>query len=228
MSSPGFQVPDSSPEVVLFDAGGTLVLIDPDRFNAFIARWDLPEVSGDRLIRAHFQAMSDYASRLRAGEPLQFRWWVERYFELIGIALTVEMVRAFGGGRGMWNHPIPGARETVEAVRAKALRVGVVSNSDGSVAEALDIAGFGGLFEVVIDSTNVGISKPDPAIFKAALDALGVPADQTWYVGDSHHHDIDGAHAAGLAAAVLIDPLGLAPEGQLSVRSITELSELLA
>ena len=219
---------DARPELVLFDVGGTLVLIDPERFNAFTAGWDLAAVPPDQLVDAHFQAMSDYSYRLADGERLGFRWWVEHFFALAGLALPSGLVDAFRGGRGMWNRPIPGARETVLDLRERGYRVAVVSNSDGTVDEALDIAGFGNLFELVIDSTDVGVSKPDPAIFDRALDELGVSPGSTWHVGDSHYHDVGGARAAGLAAAVLIDPLGLGPLGQLSVRSIVELSELLA
>ncbi len=228
MSGSRFQASGSRPELVLFDAGGTLVLIDPVRFNAFLAEWDLPAVQPDPLTDAHFRAMAEFAYRLEAGEQLGFRWWIDRFFELVGVSLTESMAEAFGGGANMWNRAIPGARETVLDLQARGYRVAVVSNSDGTVAEALRIAGFGSLFELVIDSTDVGISKPDPAIFRIALDALDIAANQTWYVGDSHYHDVGGARAAGLAAAVLIDPLDLGPDGQLSVGSISELLDLLA
>lgn len=221
-SIPGFR-----PELVLFDAGGTLVLIHPDRFNRFLADWDRPAVQPDRLVEAHFRAMSDYAGRLRGGAASEFRWWVNRFFELAGVSLTNEMADAFGGGTNMWHHPIPGAQETVRSLIAGGYRVAVVSNSDGTVAEALERAGFGGLFELVIDSTAVGISKPDPGIFDLALGELAVSPDRAWYVGDSYYHDVGGARAAGLAAAVLIDPLELAPPGQLSVQNIAELTGLL-
>jgi putative hydrolase of the HAD superfamily len=227
VSSSGFQVPGSKPEVVLFDAGGTLVLIDPDRFNALLTAFDLPVVAADRLAEAHFQAMSDYAYRLEAGEKLEFRWWVEHFFGLLDRPLSADMARVFSGGKGMWNYPITGARETVLDLQAGGYRVAVVSNSDGTVAEALNIAGFGGMFELVIDSTNVGVSKPDPAIFAVALERLGVAPDRAWYIGDSHYHDMGGARAAGLAAGVLIDPLALGPDGQLSVKSIGHLPDRL-
>ncbi|MDR9450661.1 MAG: HAD family hydrolase [Acidimicrobiia bacterium] len=227
MTGSGPQVPGSRPELVLFDAGGTLVLINPDPFNGFLAGWDLPAVPATALMEAHFQAMSDFAYRLEAGERLEFRWWVERLFDLVGVSLTADMAEAFGGGKNMWNQPIPGARQTVVDLQARGYRVAVVSNSDGTVAEELGRAGFGGLFEAVIDSTDVAVSKPDPGIFEIALRALEVPAAGTWYVGDSHFHDMGGARAAGLAASVLIDPLGLGPPGQVSVRSIGEVSALL-
>jgi putative hydrolase of the HAD superfamily len=56
----------------------------------------------------------------------------------------------------------------------------------------------------------VGVAKPDPAIFRLALDRLGVPASAAVMVGDVPSIDIDGARAAGVRA-VLIDPLDLHP-----------------
>lgn len=217
----------TEPELVLFDAGGTLVLIDADRFNALLAAWGVPSVGADHLTEAHFRAMSEYADRLDAGERLEFDWWVDRFLELAGVPRTAAITEAFRGGKNMWNRPIPGAREAVLELKAAGFRAAVVSNSDGTVADALDTAGFGGLFEIVIDSTDVGISKPDPGIFDLALRDLGVSPARAWYVGDSHYHDVGGARAAGLAAAVLIDPLALAPPGHLVVGSIGELPGLL-
>jgi len=215
------------PDAILFDAGGTLVLISPDRFNEFLGGFGLPPVDAERLAGAHYQAMGDYADRLAAGGSRLFSWWVERFFGLAGVAASEEMVNRFEGGRGMWNYLIPGARETVETLAERGYRVGVVSNSDGTVADNLELAGFGGLFEVVVDSGTVGVSKPDPAIFTVALEALDLTAGQAWYVGDSHYHDVGGARAAGLSEVVLIDPLGLGPAGQVAVRSITEVLGLL-
>lgn len=228
MHSNGRDLSVPRPELILFDAGGTLVLIDPDQFNAFISRWDLPAVADDGMFTAHFQAMSDFSHHLQDGGAVDFHWWVEHFFGLVGLPLRSGMVQAFGGGPGMWNRAIPGARQTVVELRERGYRVAVVSNSDGTVAEALDAAGFGGLFELVTDSTNVGISKPDPRIFRMALDALEVAAGDAWYVGDSPYHDIGGARSAGLAGTVLIDPLALGPPDQRSVRSIAELPDLFA
>jgi putative hydrolase of the HAD superfamily len=215
------------PELILLDAGGTLVLIDPDQFGEFLARWDLAAVATDRLFAAHFQAVADYSRRLMSGETIGFHWWTHRFFEFAGLPLRPNMLQAFEGGPGMWTHPIQGAHQAVIDLRARGYRVAVVSNSDGTVAESLDTAGFGGLFELVIDSATVGISKPDPDIFRMALDTLEVTAGDAWYVGDSPYHDIGGAQAAGLGGAVLVDPLALGPSEQLSVESIAELPCLL-
>jgi putative hydrolase of the HAD superfamily len=79
---------------------------------------------------------------------------------------------------------------------------------------------------VILDSAVVGVAKPDPAIFRLALDALGVPADGTViHVGDSLRYDVAGALAAGLQP-VHMDPYGFcpAPDSHPHVRSLAELA----
>ena len=81
---------------------------------------------------------------------------------------------------------------------------------------------------MVVDSTVVGVAKPDPAIFGIALDALGVPASASGtvlHVGDSLRYDVAGALAAGLQP-VHLDPHGLCPTpaGHRHVRDLAELA----
>jgi putative hydrolase of the HAD superfamily len=80
------------------------------------------------------------------------------------------------------------------------------------------------LFEFVIDSHEVGVAKPDPQIFRAALDRMGLDPSQAWYVGDSVFHDVLGAQAASMARAVLVDPYQLGPGDLPSVGSVAELA----
>jgi putative hydrolase of the HAD superfamily len=79
------------------------------------------------------------------------------------------------------------------------------------------------LFEFVIDSHEVGVSKPDPGIFLAALERMGLEPGDAWYIGDSVFHDVNGARAAGLARAILVDPYELGPRDVIRVGSVTEL-----
>jgi HAD superfamily hydrolase (TIGR01549 family) len=96
--------------------------------------------------------------------------------------------------------------ESLARLRASGLRLGVVSNSDGRVDQALRAAGLRHYFDVVIDSSLVGVEKPDPRIFQAALDALAVTPEETLYVGDLYEVDVLGAQAAGLQAVLLGHP----------------------
>jgi putative hydrolase of the HAD superfamily len=79
---------------------------------------------------------------------------------------------------------------------------------------------------VIVDSAVAGVAKPDPAIFRIALDALGVPASgAVLYVGDSLRYDVAGALAAGLQP-VHFDPYGYCPvpDGHRHVSSLAGLA----
>ncbi len=126
-------------------------------------------------------------------------------------------------GYGLWNHPLDGVAEAIGDLRREGIRVAVVSNSDGSVGSSLERAGLADMFEFVIDSHQVGISKPDPEIFRVALDRMGVDPSDAWFVGDSVFHDVNGATAASMARAVLVDPYDLGPEEVDRVGSVADL-----
>jgi putative hydrolase of the HAD superfamily len=82
-------------------------------------------------------------------------------------------------------------------------------------------------FDVIVISGEVGVAKPDAAIFGFALDQLAVPGDEAWFVGDSLHTDVAGAEAAGLTAVWLnrhgSKPKAGHPEPDLEIESMTEL-----
>ena len=104
----------------------------------------------------------------------------------------------------LWCRTMPGTGEALDRLRAAGLRLGVVSNSDGRVEEALRAAGISDHFDVILDSALVGVEKPDPAIFRAALSALGVAPEEALYVGDLFDVDVVGARAAGMEAVLLV------------------------
>ncbi|MGH8935186.1 MAG: HAD family hydrolase [Acidimicrobiia bacterium] len=211
------------PKAILFDAGGTMVHIDPELLGDL-----LEPVAGTRpppeLVRESFhRCVAEFSPGLARDWELG---WPRRYLELCGIEGQAA-VDAFLSVRGLFVAPIPGARDALEVLREAGIRAAAVSNSDGGARYSLERAGLLDLFEFVVDSHEVGVEKPDPAIFRIALDRLGLPAERVWHVGDSYFHDIGGARAAGLAEAVLVDPLGLAPEDQLRVGSVAELPPLI-
>ena len=85
---------------------------------------------------------------------------------------------------------------------------------------------------MVIDSAVVGVSKPDPAIFALALDALGLPdvaRSTVVHVGDSLRYDVAGALAAGIRP-IHLDPHGYcpAPDGHEHIRRLDEIVVLAA
>lgn len=107
----------------------------------------------------------------------------------------------------LWSKVPEGLRESVLALRKTGVKVVIVSNSEGSLEKLFDRLGILDAFDFVLDSAIVGIEKPDPGIFRIALDRTGIPADRALHVGDVYAMDVVGARAAGVHPA-LIDPAG--------------------
>ncbi len=119
----------------------------------------------------------------------------------------------------------PDAAPTLAALRAAGIRTVVVSNWDWSLHERLAETGLDALVDGALASAVVGSAKPDPGIFRAALEHVGVRPLQAWHVGDTPAADIDGARAAGLRP-ILIARDGGVLESVTVVRTLTELIPL--
>ena len=78
-------------------------------------------------------------------------------------------------------------------------RLGIVSNFYGNLSTVCDNADVRRYVGVIVDSAQVGFLKPDPRIFLAAVETLGVKPGRTVMVGDSLARDMAGARAAGMA-----------------------------
>ena len=97
--------------------------------------------------------------------------------------------------------PYADTRATLEAVRRRGLKVGVVSNVPADLRPVFAKHALDGLVDSYTHSFEVGAEKPDPAIFLAAAKSLGVKPGETLMVGD---HEVDrGAERAGMRAFVL-------------------------
>jgi HAD superfamily hydrolase (TIGR01549 family) len=117
-----------------------------------------------------------------------------------------------------------GAAELLGAVRARA-RVGIVSNNlFEEQRDKLEFCGLTRFIDALVVSEETRISKPDPGIFRVALERLGVEAGDAVMVGDSWANDIAGARAAGIRA-IWFNPLGTPrPERADDVREVAALT----
>lgn len=97
--------------------------------------------------------------------------------------------------------------ERARALRSDGYRVGLLTNNvrEGSASWRAKIP-VDELFEVVIDSCEVGMRKPNPAIYALALDQLGVTDPATAVFLDDAPGNVDGARRAGLHAILVDDP----------------------
>lgn len=122
-------------------------------------------------------------------------------------------------------------QDSVEVLRALRQRytLGVISNFYGNVATLCQECGLAALCDVVIDSAQVGVSKPERRIFTLALEQLGSAPHRAAYVGDSFERDVLGAKAAGLHTIWLrgLEPRPC-PDPSMVDATITTLEELPA
>jgi putative hydrolase of the HAD superfamily len=234
---------------ILLDAGGVLVFPEPANLLPPLRQAGLdPDLAA--LERAHYHAMA--AQDEQPTPPVPATWWrdyLTAYLAACGVAaarcepLATEIAqhpRRYG-----WAHAGLGVKDGLRALAGLGLPMGVVSNSNGTVEDDLRRVGVcyapdgdgrppAGLetgieMGVILDSAVVGVAKPDPGIFRIALDALNVPAGgAVLHVGDSLRYDVAGALAAGLQP-VHMDPYRLcsAPAGHPHVSSLAELAQAL-
>ncbi len=112
---------------------------------------------------------------------------------------------------------VAGAAALVAAVRDRA-RVGIVSNNLlEEQQEKLRTCALDRFVDALVVSEDVGVSKPDPLIFRVALERLDCGPGEAVMVGDSWNADVAGARAAGIRA-VWFNPGGVrAPDDSASI-----------
>jgi putative hydrolase of the HAD superfamily len=201
---------------IFFDAGNTLIRMNVTAIAAALAVHGVA-ATADAVQRAEWRARVRLDASLRPDASTEHPDTGHRYLVYLldelgvrddgTIAALAAGRRAYDPPRGLWTALEPGAPEALALARASGLRVAVISNSNGTVAAILAALGLAQDLDFVIDSSEVGVEKPDPRIFAIALDRAGVRADEAAYVGDLYSVDVLGARAAGLAG-ILIDPRG--------------------
>jgi len=114
---------------------------------------------------------------------------------------------ARGMGYGLFEDALPALR----AAKAEGLLTGVISNIPPEKLSVLKTLGISDLTDVTVIPRDAGADKPDPAIFRVAVEKAGVAAAEAVHVGDQYYIDVVGALGAGLKA-ILLDRLGLFPQ----------------
>lgn len=94
--------------------------------------------------------------------------------------------------------PVLGAAETLRLLASRRLALAVCANWDCALPQHLARLGLDGFFRTVVTSAEAGTPKPNPAVFRLALERLGVEPDRALHVGDEEI-DEQGAVAAGMA-----------------------------
>jgi putative hydrolase of the HAD superfamily len=225
-------------DCVLFDAGDTLLAPAPSFQGRFLA------VAADRGLPLEEAAVdAAIADAVRAAEwpsdwtdpATQREFWTGFYRQVLAdlghgekdMELADALFEAFSDPAGY--RLFDDVRPALDELAARGIKLGVVSNFEPWLQDILDLQGIGDRFAAVAISGTLGVAKPDPEIFKAALEEAGADPEATVHVGDQPVNDVDAARAVGLTP-VLIDRFARYPEpnGTYRVESLGGFVDLIS
>ena len=200
-------------QVIFFDAAGTLIHL-PRTVGEHYREVALPfgvapdAAALDRAFRDVWKAAPDRPATDGPRPDDDKGWWrnlvgnvfdavlTEEERERFDLSAYFERVYTHFAEPGVWA-VYPDVSGALEALRTEGYRLGVVSNFDRRLHRVLADLGLGEYFEHIVISSEVGADKPDPRIFRHALDLFGVAPEAAVHVGDDPRKD-GGAEAAGL------------------------------
>ena len=197
------------PSMILFDYAHTLVW-EPDA----------DFLRGERAVFAHVkdnpnQVTPEEAARLgtelflaardcrHSGWELHEHQQLRLKYDLLGLTFDLPMNEL---EKLLWTaarlgEPMPGTAQMLAGLRARGIRTGVISNlgwTGEALADRLHRLLPGHAFEFVIASSDYGVRKPNPLIFRAALARAGLSPEDVWFCGDQIDADVFGAQSAGI------------------------------
>jgi len=198
----------------LFDADNTLFDYDRAEMEALTATLGaaLPTVPLDKALEAYHEINARFWRRFEQGSVTLEELKSGRFRALLD-SLGCDGDPAAISSRYLQHlsscaYFLPHAQEVVEQL-SRTSSLGIVTNGIGMVQRGrLAKSGIAGYFQALIISEELGVAKPDPRFFQAAVQALSLPANELLCVGDNPGSDIEGARAAG------IDACWYAPHGQ--------------
>jgi putative hydrolase of the HAD superfamily len=194
------------PRAVIFDLGGVVFPSPFDTFAAYEREHGLP----DRFIRGVVAASADHGAW--AGLERS-----ELSFEEFCVAFAAECAEAGGTvnaadlmremGRGF--EPRPAMVQAIDAIRARGLKVGALTNNwaPGNVEDdhAPHALGRLGSFDVVVESAVEGLRKPDPRIYELVCERLGITPPDAVFLDDLGVN-LKPARALGMTTIKVVDP----------------------
>jgi putative hydrolase of the HAD superfamily len=145
----------------------------------------------------------------RAGRPARDSGPLRDYLASIEIGggeadRLVELRRA--SSLALLAEPRPGVLDTIAELRGRGLGVGLITVCSEDVVDVWEETPFAGVFDSVVFSCACGLRKPDPGIYRIALEQLGVEPSEALFVGDGANDELAGAERIGMRAVLVHRP----------------------
>ena len=207
----------SDVDAVFFDFGDTLVTLVPSKEELFlrVARSLGIKLELEAVKRAYqiVDFHNKYSSVHIGDRDGFYRKYNEQLAEALGISshftsLGPALAAKFRSEKKwMLFDEVP---EALRRLRRQGLTLALVANWDRNLSSLTEVLGIREAFSTIVSSQAAGVEKPDPAIFRRAMDELSLSEEthRILYVGNEYRADVLGARAAGLIP-VLIDRCGL-------------------
>jgi len=215
-------------EAVLFDVGQTFLYPDFPFLKNLLAEYD---------VSTEFETLNKGAAAAREKtfrhrEQENWKEYFTHWMQLAGapeqkIPEILQRIFERHQREHFWNWLDPIAPEVFDQLKNFGYRLGVISNSDGSIAAAMKKFGLAKFFDCILDSRVVGVEKPNPKIFAMALQLLNLSAEKCVYVGDNYDRDVIGARGVGITP-ILLDPFEVVAERDvIRIKKLGELAGVL-
>jgi HAD superfamily hydrolase (TIGR01509 family) len=220
-------------EAILFDLYDTLVWLDVEQSDR--GRRELARRIGvplERFLPAWRSSVND--RMIGRGNGLAGH--LADTLALLGIepdqALVSELIGIEQSRLRESVHLYPSTVSVLEQLARAGYRLGLLSNVSDGAALPITHLGLDRLFDEMILSHEVGLLKPDPAIFELACKRLGVTPVQTMFVADGGFGELDSAHRLGIFSVIVEQDnqskdFGSSSEYDLKIHDLSELEQIL-
>ncbi len=194
---------------ILFDFGGTL---DTNGIHWSEMFWDAYVASGanvekpeyekayvqanKEMVQGHVKTDFDFRDTISTQIRLQLEN-LANYQKITAGSISMMQQKITDLCYQKVEENIENSRKILTQLKSRNYRLGLVSNFHGNMPTVLQKFGLTPFFDVIVDSTLAGVSKPDPEIFRKALNEMDIKAEETAVVGDSYTRDIEASRKAG-------------------------------
>lgn len=188
--------PRAPVQAVIFDYGGVLRREDAADFDDFAEEVGLPR----GVLWAAFHDIPAYRlSRTGQLDAAGYRDAVVKALSAYVDRSKAEAALAAFDARRAVDAPVePAMAALLDRLRGR-VRLGLLSNAGSGARARLEALGVTKAFDDVVCSGDVGLAKPDPAIFRLAASRLGVPPEACFFIDDSAGH-VEAARSVGMRA----------------------------
>ncbi|CAM3426384.1 HAD family hydrolase [Brevibacillus invocatus] len=200
---------------IWFDLGYTLVRMNREEvYQKVLGDFDVYR-SVEEIALAYHRTdklfMREYQGVLGKDSRAFLPWYVGALNYKLRLSLPIEDVVQVYRQRAS-EYPLQwtayeGAKETLQGLKNLGYQLGLISNWDQTARQVLKKNGLDEVLDEIVISSEVGLEKPDPGIFRLAMEKGNVTSNQSLYIGDNYYDDVIGCQKVGMHC-LLINPYG--------------------